>query len=70
MAVGLVGRQIDGYNKGFMRAEILAWTRSHGVFPGVSVNGLVVKKDRCEDLKFYGRPETNQAILRGIRSPL
>lgn len=64
-AAGPVGREVGADTNALMRAEILAWSRAHGVFAGISVNGMVVKKDGGEDMKLYGHEESNRAILGG-----
>jgi len=64
-AAGPVGRQVAAETNITMKAEILAWARAHGVYAGVSVNGMVVKKDGGEDVKLYGHEESNRAILSG-----
>lgn len=69
-AAGPVGRQAAADTSITMRAEILAWSRSHGAFAGVSVNGMAIKKDEDEDVALYGHNETNRVILSGeVKAP-
>ena len=37
-----------------------SWSRAHGAFAGVSLDGTVVKKDGGEDQKLYGMDESNR----------
>ena len=48
-----------------MRAEILSYSRSHGVFAGLALDGAVLGRDDAEDRKLYGRAVTNGEIIRG-----
>jgi lipid-binding SYLF domain-containing protein len=48
-----------------MRAEILSWSRTHGLFAGVSLDGTFIKHDRGETKKLYEQEDTNHQILRG-----
>ncbi len=52
-----------------LHAEILSWSRSHGVFAGVSLDGTVVKKDGAEDRRLYGQEVNEHAILYGEVPP-
>ena len=44
-AAGPVGRTADAATDAQMHAEILAWSRSRGLFAGVSVNGATLRND-------------------------
>src|SRR4051812_13077296 len=55
-AVGPLGRDVAADTDVLMNAEILSWSRSRGVFAGVSLNGTVVQIDKTENAKLYGRP--------------
>ncbi len=54
-AAGPVGRTTSADTDASLHAEILSWSRAHGVFAGVSLDGTVVRKDGGEDRKLYGR---------------
>jgi len=45
IAAGPVGRQTSANTDATMRAEILSWSRSRGVFAGVSLQGATLRKD-------------------------
>jgi lipid-binding SYLF domain-containing protein len=64
-AAGPVGRDAAADTDALMTAEILSWSRSRGVFAGVSLNGTVVQMDKGENEKLYGKPLTSKEILQG-----
>ncbi|HUK15212.1 MAG TPA: lipid-binding SYLF domain-containing protein [Bryobacteraceae bacterium] len=69
-AAGPVGRDAKAETDAVVHAEVLSWSRSRGIFAGVSVNGTAVETDKGENEKLYGRPEPHNAILRGqVRPP-
>jgi lipid-binding SYLF domain-containing protein len=67
-AAGPVGRSAAAETDALMNAEILSWSRSRGVFAGVSLNGTVVHIDQGEDEKLYGKPLTSKEILEGTKT--
>jgi lipid-binding SYLF domain-containing protein len=46
-----------------LNAEILSYSRSKGVFAGVSVDGAVVQADHSGDQAMYGSNVTRREIL-------
>jgi lipid-binding SYLF domain-containing protein len=46
-----------------MTAEILSWSRSRGVFIGLSLEGATLRPDSGENEKMYGKPISNREIL-------
>jgi lipid-binding SYLF domain-containing protein len=64
-AAGPVGRDVKADTDILLKAEILSWSRSRGVFAGASLNGTVVESDRAEAIKLYGRPWSNRDIIEG-----
>jgi lipid-binding SYLF domain-containing protein len=64
-AAGPVGRTAAADTDASLHAEILSWSRAHGAFAGVSLDGTVVSKDGSEDRKIYGMEVSNRAILHG-----
>ncbi len=63
-AAGPVGRQASANTDVLMRAEILSWSRSRGLFAGLSLEGATLRPDAAENRKIYGRDVTNREILR------
>jgi lipid-binding SYLF domain-containing protein len=68
-AAGPVGRTAAANTDILLNAEILTYSRTHGVFAGVSLDGTVVSKDDAEDHKLYGQKVNNKAILDGEVPP-
>jgi SH3 domain-containing YSC84-like protein 1 len=65
VAGGPVGRTAAADTDASLHAEILSYSRAHGVFAGVSLDGTVVSKDTGEDRKLYGHEVSNKAIVEG-----
>jgi lipid-binding SYLF domain-containing protein len=64
-AAGPVGRTSAADTDILLHAEILSYSRTRGVFAGVSLDGTVVSQDGGEDRKLYGREVDNHAVLEG-----
>jgi lipid-binding SYLF domain-containing protein len=47
----------------FMRAPMISWSRSKGLFVGLSLEGASLRPDKGEDHKLYGRDIDNLEIL-------
>jgi lipid-binding SYLF domain-containing protein len=67
---GPVGRSTEARTDAMMSAEILSWSRSRGIFAGVSLEGATLRPDNDDNAKVYGRPATQREILRGeVKAP-
>ena len=64
VAAGPVGRNATAQTDAFMRAEILSYSRSRGLFAGVSLEGSTLRPDNGANEKLYGRKLTAKEILR------
>ncbi|MCI0352350.1 MAG: lipid-binding SYLF domain-containing protein [Acidobacteriales bacterium] len=64
-AAGPKGRAATAATDAAMRAEILAYSRSRGLFAGVSVEGSTLRQDNGANEKLYGRKITAREIIRG-----
>lgn len=64
-AAGPVGRETSADTDLAMHAEILTWSRSRGVFAGISLAGATLRPDKSEDRTLYGRDISNREILAG-----
>jgi SH3 domain-containing YSC84-like protein 1 len=62
---GPVGRSADAKTDAYLKAEILAYSRSHGIFAGVSLEGATLRPDNDDNAKIYGRAISQEAILHG-----
>ena len=70
VAAGPVGRDATAQTDALMTAEILSWSRSHGVFAGVSLDGSTLRNDVDVNNELYGKPWENREILNsGLRPP-
>lgn len=65
VAAGPVGRTTSADTDASLHAEILSWSRAHGVFAGISLDGTVVKKDAKEDRRLYGHEVSEHEVLYG-----
>jgi lipid-binding SYLF domain-containing protein len=54
-AAGPVGREAQAMTDAMMRAEILSWSRSRGVFGGVSLQGSTLREDSEANEHLYGK---------------
>ena len=65
VAAGPVGRNAAAGTDLKLNAEILSYSRSKGVFIGVSLNGAVVQADKSGDRAMYGHNVSRHEILSG-----
>jgi lipid-binding SYLF domain-containing protein len=69
VAAGPVGRDAGAATDIQMRAQILSYSRSRGLFAGVTVNGSTINQDRDANERFYGKPyTTSQIVFDGMGS--
>ena len=65
VAAGPVGRSAAAGTDLKLDAEILSYSRSKGLFAGVSLNGAVVQADKSGDEAMYGPDVNRHEILSG-----
>jgi lipid-binding SYLF domain-containing protein len=63
VAGGPVGRTAAGQTDLLLHTEILTYSRSRGLFAGVSLDGQVVKQDHDANARLYGRKVDPKDIL-------
>ena len=63
-AAGPKGRTATAATDVAMRAEILSYSRSRGLFAGISLEGSTLRPDNGANEKLYGRKLTAKEILR------
>jgi lipid-binding SYLF domain-containing protein len=68
-AAGPVGRDAQAATDLTMRAQILTYSRSRGLFLGVSLAGAVVRQDDGDTQAFYGKDWTFYSLLNGEVPP-
>jgi lipid-binding SYLF domain-containing protein len=66
-AAGPVGRTAEGAV--MPTAAIYTYSRSKGLFVGVSLEGAVIGTQRQSNFDYYGRPVRADSILSGITKP-
>ena len=69
VAAGPVGRTATANTDAYMTAEILSWSRSKGLFAGVSLSGATLRPDRDGNKELYGEKLDNQQILMTTKEP-
>lgn len=69
VAAGPKGRSALAATDAFMRAEILTYSRSRGLFAGVSLEGSTLRQDNGANEKLYGQKDiTAKQIVTGGRA--
>jgi lipid-binding SYLF domain-containing protein len=69
VAAGPVGRTATANTDAYMRAEILSWSRSRGVFAGLALEGATLRNDVDENEELYGKRLENKDILMTDMKP-
>ena len=66
VAAGPVGREASASTDIQMRAQILSYSRTRGLFAGVTLNGSTIRQDRDANERFYGTAyRTSQIVFEG-----
>ena len=65
VAAGPKGRDASANTDAWMRAEILSYSRSRGLFAGVSLEGSTIRPDDDASADVYGHPIKAKDIVRG-----
>jgi lipid-binding SYLF domain-containing protein len=68
-AAGPVGRSTQAETDAALTAEILTWSRSRGLFAGVSLNGSTLREDSGWNKELYGKEIKNREIVTGTTEP-
>ncbi len=66
-AAGPKGRTIEASTDATLRAEILSYSRSRGLFAGVSLSGASLRPDDDATEQVYGRKMTARRIVTGAK---
>ena len=64
-AAGPVGRHAAADTDWKMRAQVLTYSRSRGLFAGLELSGAVIKQDKDSTREFYGRMVPFKTSLKG-----
>jgi lipid-binding SYLF domain-containing protein len=65
VAAGPVGRTSSAETDAQLHAEILTYSRSRGVFAGISLQGATLRPDEDWNKELYNSPLTNKEIVMG-----
>jgi lipid-binding SYLF domain-containing protein len=68
-AAGPVGRDASAQTDAVMRAEMLSYSRSRGLFAGISLQGATLRPDADANEELYGKPIENRTILTTAVAP-
>jgi len=68
-AAGPVGRTATAETDAYMTAEILTWSRSRGLFAGISLSGATLRQELDTNLNLYGKKMENREIIQGDVKP-
>ena len=65
VVAGPVGRVATAQTDAELQAEVLSYSRSHGVFAGIALTGATLRPDPETNRELYGHASTNREILTG-----
>lgn len=68
-AAGPVGRDATAQTDALLTAEILSWSRSRGLFAGISLDGATLRNDIDVNEDMYGQRWDNKQILESGATP-
>jgi lipid-binding SYLF domain-containing protein len=68
-AAGPTGAQATSYNAASMNADVLTYSRSKGLFAGVSLEGASMDIDKDANKKLYGKEMTAKEIVTSATPP-
>src|SRR5271166_2200699 len=65
VVAGPVGREATAQTDAELQAEVLSYSRSHGLFAGIALTGATLRPDGETNRELYGHDSTNREILTG-----
>ena len=65
VAAGPIGRDASAQTDAMMHAEMLSYSRSRGLFAGISLEGATLRPDDDTNKELYGHDSANREILTG-----
>jgi SH3 domain-containing YSC84-like protein 1 len=69
-SAGPVGRHASAGTDWTLNTEVLTYSRSRGIFAGITLNGAVVEQDVDSTMAIYGHDASFRAVLSGdVRAP-
>jgi lipid-binding SYLF domain-containing protein len=70
VAAGPKGRSAEAATDATMYAEILSYSRTRGLFAGLSLEGTVVSQDKDANVALYGEKVVPRELLEDPRQPI
>src|SRR5579864_4801142 len=70
VAAGPKGRDASADTDAYLRAEILSYSRSRGLFAGISLEGSTLRPDDNANADIYGRKITAKEIVLGGKASI
>jgi lipid-binding SYLF domain-containing protein len=68
VAAGPVGRAAGADTDAVMKAKILSYSRSRGLFAGLELKGVVITPDKGDMRDVYGKEVTTEIVLKKDKS--
>jgi len=68
-AAGPIGRDAGADTDITMRAEVLTYSRSRGIFAGIDLKGAVLQPDDSGNDALYGTADRNAILTGGVPAP-
>ena len=65
VTAGPVGRSASAATNAQLSAEMLAYSRSQGLFAGIDLSGGVLRPDKKADARAYGKSVTARDVVSG-----
>jgi SH3 domain-containing YSC84-like protein 1 len=69
IAAGPVGRHTTAQTDAKFTAEILSWSKSRGIFAGVSLQGATLREDKEENQALYGKELGTKEVIATQAAP-
>ena len=69
VAAGPIGRTAQASTDAKLTAGILSYSRSRGLFAGLSVGGATLRNDLDENKELYGKEIANEQLMTGNTAP-
>lgn len=69
VAAGPVGRTATAETDAKFRAEMLSWSRTRGVFAGISLKGATLRADQEDNEALYGKKMETKEVINGKVAP-
>jgi len=67
-AAGPVGRSTSAHTDYKLEAEVYSYSRSKGLFAGISINGSNIAFDHTANTNFYGEPVDTKAVFANSKN--